>query len=187
MTQSTHKSNPILMVGDTSVVFDFQDNDFALFVCLGAALTEIQVFEGTLLNHLTIFRSNLESKDMKSMLEQNIDKTLGQLARLFIEVVKDDEIGNLLIEVRDKRNFLVHKILSKYGWPLMSDDDFLTCYKEIGDIRDFIYQAKTKLDAFLNSQRFTNAIVIAINPKTGKPFAPGRDDLNDLFTQETNP
>lgn len=183
MTQSIHKSRPVLKVGNTSIVFDFQDNDHALFVSLGAALTEIQVFETMLLTHLSIFKNNLENKDIDSIHQENIDKTLGQLARLFIEIVKNDEIGYLLIEVRDKRNFLVHKILRKYGWPLMSDDDFLKSYKEINDIREFIYQAKMKLASFLNSQDFSNAIVVAINPKTGKPYVPGRDDLNDLLDQ----
>ena len=183
MTQSTHKSRPVLQVGNTSVVFDFQDNDHALFVSLGAALTEIQVFESMLLTHLSIFKNNIENKDIQLTHQNNIDKTLGQLARLFIDVVKNDEIGNLLIEVRDKRNLIVHKILRKYGWPLMSDEDFLRCYKEINEVRDFIYQANMKLASFLNSQHFSNAIVVAMNPKTGKPYAPGRDDLNDLLEE----
>ena len=183
MAQSTHKSKPVLIVGETSIIFDFQDNDHVLFVCLGAALTEIQVFETTLLNHLTIFKNNVNNEDMDSTRQKNIDKTLGQLAKLFIEVVKNEEIGKLLLEVRDKRNLVVHKILRKYGWPLMSDDDFLQCYREINVIRDFIYQANVKLASFLNSQHFSNAIVVAINPKTGKPYAPGRDDLNDLLDE----
>src|SRR5574341_695777 len=111
MTQSTYKSKPALIVGNAAIVFDIQDNDHVLFVCLGGALTEIQVFETTLLNHLAIFKNNINKEDMDSTWDANIDKTLGQLARLFIDVVKDNEIGKLLLEVKDKRNFIVHKIL----------------------------------------------------------------------------
>jgi len=183
MAKNTQKGGSLLIVGDVAISLDIEDSDHVLFFCLGGALTDIQVFETTLLIHLAIFRMNKKNEDFLSARNTNIDKTLGQLARLFIDVVKDNEIGKFLLEVRDRRNFIVHEILRKYGWPIMSKKDYLKCYEEINEFRDFINQANMKLGEFLNSQHFSNAISIATNPKTGKPYTPGRDDLTDLFEE----
>jgi hypothetical protein len=186
MTQSNHKSNTVLKIGDTSIVITFQDNDHILFVSLGAALAEIQAFEMTIGLLLAVFskEKGKNEKDVISLTEENFKKTLGFLVKLFTHVVKDEEISTMLRNIKDKRNLLVHRILRKYGWPRMSDDDYIKCYSEINETRNDVYQAEAKLSEYLNSQQFPNSIVVRFDSETGKLYIPGRDDLNDLFDQQ---
>lgn len=153
MSNKSHKSRPTVIVGDTLVQFEFEDNDLALFAFLGSALAEIQAFENTVGLVLAIFSSNMnkDNRDIFKFREEYFEKTLGALVNLFKKIVKDEEISNMLIDVKDKRNLLVHNILRKYGWPLMSPPDYLKCFKEIEEIRNRIFNAESKLGEYVNS------------------------------------
>jgi len=161
----------ILQVGEGyGFVFQRGRNDLALFAALGAALTEIQAFEVGIEGYLKILpEKDSEGKHTSS---KNPDRfysqTLGMLIKQFKKHLPDSGIAALLENVREKRNYLVHTILKVYGWPLMSDKDYIRAIKEIEGIRALIESASIEVSRYLAERSLLNLIVVYIDHKTGE-------------------
>ncbi len=161
----------ILQVGE-GYGFAFQRgrNDLALFAALGSALTEIQAFEVGIEGYLKV----LSEKDAqgKHTSGKNPDRfysqTLGMLIKQFKKHLPDSGIAPLLKNVREKRNYLVHTILRVYGWPLMSDEDYIHAIKEIEGIRALIESAGIEVSRYLADRSLLKLIGVSIDHKTGK-------------------
>lgn len=146
-------------------------------------MAEIQAFEKTVALFVDIFQSKVEGKE-KPIAPNHVeysDKTLGQLIKLFTDLIKDEEIGQSLKTAKEKRNFLVHHILSAYKWPLMSSDNYLKCYSEINEIRNTIHEAELKLSAFLISQRFSDVVTFTfpIDSQTDEPYLSNEENFSE--------
>ena len=165
--------NPVpLKVGDHTVVVDWPPNDHALFVCLGAALAQAQVFESTIAHFLSALdrknQSTEHSCNFDELMEQNTSKTLGWLSQRLRDSVGDEALADALDEARVKRNFLVHNILKKYGWWAMNDESYIECINEVNSIRDTLSNAEREVIKRLQDTGALEVLAVSINPSTGE-------------------
>jgi hypothetical protein len=128
---STNKM--ILQVGN-KYGFEFQgkQNDLALFTILGNALTAVQSFELSVAVHLDLLskKTQSERQNKSDELDRFFSLTLGALIKQFQKHLPDCGMAALLENVREKRNYLVHRILREYQWPMMNDEDYVRAIKE---------------------------------------------------------
>lgn len=112
----------IVQIGEQPFGINYSDEDHLLFVYMGHTLTEIQVFESMLCFTLSaIMKDSKEQANFNEAMEKNASKTLGQIANIVKTHLKDPELSNLLIAVKNKRNYFVHGFLKHYGWPMLGD------------------------------------------------------------------
>jgi len=137
-----------------------QDSDLVnqLFWSLGAALTEIQVFESGIIFLLGGIKSKKDGTDLTIIYQKDESKTLGKLINELIYFIEDDEMKNLLTVIRDNRNYITHKILRKYGWPVMSESKYNYAIKEILEIRDFIHNSEPLIFEYIKSKKIVDLI-----------------------------
>ena len=76
-------------------------------------------------------------------------------------------VAERLEEARKGRNYLVHHILRKYEWPMMSDEDYIDAVKEIDKIRDLIETVNVEVAQYLSDRSLLNIIVLSINHDSG--------------------
>lgn len=161
----------VLYVGEQhGFVFQRGRNDLALFAALGTALAEIQAFEMSIENHLQVLSHKASAEDLAPSKnpEQFYSQTLGMLIKEFQKFLPDTGIAELLENVRKKRNYLVHKILRAYQWPLMSDEDYVRAITEIEEIRAFIEHANVEVSRYLANHSLIGLVVVSIDRKTGE-------------------
>ncbi len=153
----------IIRVDNTNLVFDFQErNDKALFIALGQTLTEIQCFETCIYSLLSSIQDKNRVNALTDYFQNNEKKTLGQLINELIVHIPDEIVKQNLIDVRDKRNYIVHKILRKYGWPLMSDKDYLIAITEIAEIKNFINVSEPIITKYIRDNNILDLIIFEI-------------------------
>ena len=154
----------LLRVGDHSA-FEFQrgPNDLALFAGLGAALAEIQSFETGIAIQL-----GLLSHRSTDSLDEFYSKTLGTLIKQIQRHLPDNALASLLEKVRNRRNYLVHHILRAYGWPIMSDDDYIRAIREIEEVRSLIEQANLEVARYLSDRSLLKLIVLSIDHRSSE-------------------
>lgn len=165
-----HKEKIVLKVGNR-YGFEFQgeQNDLSLFAILGNALAAVQSFEMSIAIHLGL----LSNKQKPNAMNNNDDfdrfysLTLGVLIKQFREHLPDSGVAALLEEVRIKRNYLVHKLLREYQWPMMSDEDYVRAIKEVDQIRDLIEKAGVEVSRYLVDKSLAKMVVFAIDHESG--------------------
>ncbi len=151
----------VLQVGD-KYGFEFQgkSNDLPLFAILGNALAAVQSFEMSIQVHLNLL-SNDEPDRFYSL-------TLGALIKQFQKQLPDSGVATLLENVREKRNYLVHRILREYQWPMMSDEDYVRAINEIDQIRELMEQANIEVSRYLVDRSLVNLVVLSIDHDSGE-------------------
>ncbi|MBK8563434.1 MAG: hypothetical protein IPN76_08815 [Saprospiraceae bacterium] len=144
----------VIQVGDINIALKYENkHDKVLFTLLGEALTEIQCFENCIYALLSGVQHSESKNSLIDFFEKNEKKTLGQLIYDLVDYIENEEMKNTLIEARDKRNFLVHKILRQYGWPLMGDKEYLKAFQEIVAIRNFIHVSQPILLNYIQDKK----------------------------------
>lgn len=112
----------IIMVGQQPYRINYSNEDHILFVYMGHTLAEIQVFESMLCFTLSAIMKDGQAKsDFEEPMQNNTSKTLGQIANIIKSHLFDEELGELLIKIKDKRNHFVHGFLRKYEWPMLGE------------------------------------------------------------------
>jgi hypothetical protein len=162
----------VVQVAGIEIPFALLPNDYGLFLLIGRTMADIQSFE-TLLAGLLVsleHRSGeLDSEiDFDKLLEKNYTKTLGRLVKHFREHIGDPETADALAYARDRRNFLVHSLLRKYGWFEMSAADYRVCVQEISEIRSAIAFAEDRLIRYLNESQTLPVLRFEFDPVTGE-------------------
>jgi hypothetical protein len=161
----------ILQIGDR-YIFEFMGkrNDLALFAILGNALAAIQSFEMGISIYLNILSkgksSNFPNSDCE--LERFYSLTLGVLIKQFQQYLPNSGVASILENVREKRNYLVHRVLRVYQWPLMSGEEYVRAIHEIDEIREYIENAEVEVSRYLSDQSLVNLIVISIENNSGE-------------------
>ncbi len=158
-----NKNMEIVKIGDTNIALKYDNtNDKVLFTVLGEALTEIQCFENCIYSLLSGIQGNENENPIDDYLERNERKTLGQLIYGIDQFIEDEDVKDNLIKVRDKRNYLVHKILRKYGWPLMTDNHYLEAINEIVEIRNFINTSEPKITKYIRDNNILDILIFKL-------------------------
>ncbi|MFH0974857.1 MAG: hypothetical protein V1874_03645 [Spirochaetota bacterium] len=157
-----NNEEPILLpVGkDTTFKFQRSHDDLALFVSLGAALAVIQSFEFSLATHLGLL-SKLDPAEFWS-------KTLGQLIKGLQKQLPDDSLADRLEYVRNIRNYIVHGALRSYGWPFMSDTDYIRAIREFEDIRLLIEEVNREINRYLSDRSLLQLFIVLLDVETGE-------------------
>ena len=157
----------IIQVNDEHVVFDLVPHDHALFVFLGSALAQVQVFETTVAVLLSATFKDQEI-DFDELMRQHTSKTLGWLAKHLRTRASDVDLADVLDDAREKRNFLVHNILRKYGWWEMSHIAYMECMREIEGIRTSLVHAEREILKRLQDSTALGVLSASINAETGE-------------------
>ncbi len=161
----------ILQVGDR-YNFEFlgRRNDIALFAILGNALAAVQSFEVSIVGHLRPLSKNKSSGNQTANddVDHFYSRTLGALIKQFQKHLPDSGVASLLENVREQRNYLIHHILKVYGWPLMSDEDYVHAIKEIDGIRDLMEKANIEVSRYLVNHSMADLVVFSIDHESGE-------------------
>jgi len=158
----------LLPVGETHVAFNYEQRDIALFVALGAALAQAQVIEFGIAHLLGLIESGGDDR-FKEISSGLLEKTLGALARKVKGHATDSALACKLEEIVEKRNFVAHRVLQKYQWPIMSDDSYLEAIRELDAIRQFLADSELVVTRALKEAENLNLIVVGIDPETQQP------------------
>lgn len=158
----------MLRVGDRHA-FEFLGghNDLALFAAIGAAMAEIQSFELHVHSLLDALAHKTGERESSGEGDELYTKTLGTLIRLLKARLPDDELADCLDEARERRNHIVHRILRAYGWPLMTENDYIRAIKETERARETISVAGLTLSRYLKDRSLVNIIAVEMDPETG--------------------
>lgn len=145
--------------------FDFEENtDLVnkLFLALGATLAEIQVFETSIIHLVSRIKSKNKSITFEQALEKDEGKTLGRLINELINHIEAEEFKNMLIILRDDRNYIVHNILRRYGWPIVSEKKYEHAIKEILQIREIMHRTTPLPNEYLRRNNILNIIELDV-------------------------
>jgi hypothetical protein len=165
------KKEIILQVGDKyGFAFQGKRNDLALFAILGSALAEVQAFEMSIAINLGLLSEKGDSggKFASDELDRFYSQTLGTLIKQFQKHLPDSGVASLLENVRERRNYLVHRVLRTYQWPIMSDEDYVRAIKEINEIRSLIESASVKVSRYLVDRSLADLTVFSIDQQSGE-------------------
>ena len=161
----------VLQVGD-NYGFEFQckRNDLALFAILGNALAAVQSFEMGVAVHLNLLSEKTQSsrQNKNDELDRFYSLTLGALIKQFQKQLPDSGAATLLENVREKRNYLVHRILREYQWPMMNDEDYVRAIKEIDQIRELMEKANVEVSRYLVDRSLVDLVVFSIDHDSGE-------------------
>lgn len=133
-----------------------------LFLALGATLAEIQIFESHIIFLLGGIKSKKKNIDIKEVFEKDESKTLGVLINDLIHYIEDEEVKDLLKIIKDDRNYIVHKILRKYEWPVMSESTYQYAIKEIIEIKESIHKSTPLISQYIQSRKILDLIDIDV-------------------------
>jgi len=162
------RSQTILPVGETRIAFNYGQRDIALFVALGAALAQAQVLEFSIAHLLGLIESD-GGGQYKDVSGGFLEKTLGALARKVKSHTTDSGLSTQLEEIVEKRNFVAHRVLQKYQWPMMNDESYLEAIRELDAIRQSLTDAEFVVTRALKEAKNLNLIVVGIDPETQQP------------------
>ena len=98
-----------------------------------------------------------------------LEKTLGMLARRIRLHDPEAETATILDHIVERRNFLVHRFLQKYGWPMMSDEEYIAAIVELNEMREYFSKSQLTLTRTLKEAKDLQLLVVGINPQTGQP------------------
>lgn len=163
-----HAQGTVLPVGETHVAFNYEQRDIALFVALGAALAQAQVLEFGIAHLLGLIESGGDDR-FEEISSGFLEKTLGALARKVKGHTTDPGLASKLEEIVEKRNFVAHRVLQKYQWPIMSDDSYLEAIRELDAIRQFLTDAEFVVTSALKEAKNLDLIVVGVDPETQQP------------------
>lgn len=165
--------NPVSLVIRDKYAFEWRGtpDDLPLFACLGAALAEVQALEFALVCHIT----DLLQKGATGVLsnvalrDDLFEKTLGVLSHKFQNVLLDkgEQLKELLSQVVEKRNYLVHRFLRAYQWPMMSAEDYVRAIQEAESIRSFLEKANLDIAKYLGDKELLKLIIVHLDHELG--------------------
>ncbi|MCX5870759.1 MAG: hypothetical protein NTY00_09040 [Deltaproteobacteria bacterium] len=136
----------IIPLDDQLYGINYSDEDHLLFVFMGHTLTEIQVFESMLCFTLSAIMKDSEAKaNFEESMQSNASKTLGQIANIIKTHLNDDNLANLLIEVKNKRNYFVHGFLKNYGWPMMGKQKYAQALEEMEKLQEQLKETHVQI------------------------------------------
>lgn len=158
----------VLPVGETHVAFNYEQRDIALFIALGAALAQAQVLEFGIAHLLGLVESGGDNR-LTEISSGFLEKTLGALARKVKVHTTDPELASKLEEIVEKRNFVAHRVLQKYQWPMMSDDSYREAICELDAIRQLLIDAEFEVTRALKEAKNLDLVVVGIDPETQQP------------------
>ncbi len=158
-------TNKVVLQVGTKYGFEFQGkrNDLALFAILGNALAAVQSFEMNIAIYLGLLSENNNDE-----FDQFYSLTLGALIKQFQKHLPDSDVATLLKDVREKRNYLVHRILREYQWPMMNDEDYVHAIKEVDQIRELMEKANVEVSRYLADRSLANLIAFSIDHDSGE-------------------
>jgi hypothetical protein len=158
----------ILKVGNTMLRFNYEQNDAALFLALGAALAEVQALEFHLVQMMGLLLSN-EGASHDEVTDQFFQVTLGTLARKMRGEVGAPELAEALDRVVKERNHLVHGFLRAHKWPMLSADGYLNAIQELDKAAKFFRESGETITVALKKAKDLPVFLLRINPETGLP------------------
>lgn len=161
----------ILQVGDKyGLEFQGRRNDVALFAILGNALAAVQSFEMSIAIHLGMLSEKKTSGSQTARDEPDrfYSLTLGALIKQFQKNLPDTGVATLLENVRERRNYLVHRILRVYQWLMMSNEDYVRAIKEIDEIRSLMEKANVEVSRYLADHSLADLVVFSIDHDSGE-------------------
>lgn len=136
----------LIPLGEQIYGINYSDEDHLLFLFMGRTLTEIQVFESTLCFSLSAIMKDSSAKaDFEESMQKHSSQTLGQIANLIKVHLKDQELSDLLIDVKNKRNYFAHGFLRNYGWPVMSAAKYAQALEEMEQLQEQLKAVHVKL------------------------------------------
>lgn len=103
------------------------------------------------------------------MAEGFLSRTLGHLARNIRELAPDDQTAAALEDVVEKRNYLVHRCLRKYGWPMSNFEKYREAVREIDGIRTSLRDGGDLIILALQRAKDLDIVLVRTNPETGEP------------------
>jgi hypothetical protein len=169
---SMPNTNKIVLQIGNKYGFEFQgkSNDLALFAILGNTLAAVQSFEMNIAVHLDLLseKRRLNRQNRNDDLDRFYSLTLGALIKQFQKHLPDSGIATLLENVREKRNYLIHRILREYQWPIMNDEDYVRAIKEMDQIRELMEKANVEVSRYLADHSLANLIVFSIDNDSGE-------------------
>lgn len=164
--------NPVQLVIRDKYAFEWRGapDDLPLFACLGAALAEVQALEFALVTNISGFaQKEATGVPSKATLRDDLlEKTLGLLSRKFQNLLPDEQLKELLSQVVEKRNYLVHRFLRTYQWPMMSAEDYVRAIQEAESIRSFLQKANLDISKYLRDEELLKLIIVHIDHESGE-------------------
>lgn len=164
----------ILNAGGQLFRFHYEELDRPLFMVLGAALAEAQALEFRLSLLLRLATSTntgrpTDTLSTDTLSDEYLSRTLGFLARKIREMAPGDETAAKLDELVERRNYLVHRCLREYGWPMSTVEEYAKAVQEIEAIRTILSDGSVTVTLAMQKAQSLNIIVIGTNPDTGLP------------------
>jgi hypothetical protein len=159
----------LLKAGGQLFLFHYEEWDRPLFIALGAALAEAQALEYLLATMLGIASSSAANRSVEELTDDFLSRTLGSLARKIREFAPDDRIAAVLDELVEKRNYLVHRCLRSYGWPMSTIEEYGEAVRELDSIRTFLRKGGEAVTLALQKAQALDIILVRTNPETGQP------------------
>lgn len=148
--------------------FHYEERDRPLFIALGAALAEAQALEFLLAGVLGLATSS-KGGDADALNDDFLSRTIGYLARRIREYAPDDETADVLDQLVEKRNYLVHRYLRKYKWPMATIDEYGNAVRELDQIRTFLRDGGDSIVLAMKRAQDLEIIMVRTNPDTGEP------------------
>ena len=159
----------IVHAGGQLFRFHYEEMDRPLFIVLGAALAEAQALEFLLASLLGLADPSKAGRPMEELSEEFLSKTLGYLAKKIQEQDPSDETATILENLVKKRNYLVHKCLREYGWPMSTVEEYAKAVQEIDGIRTLLRDGGDAVTVALKRAKKLDLIIVRTNPETGLP------------------
>ncbi len=158
-----------LSAGGRLFRFHYEEWDRPLFIALGAALAEAQSLEFQLASMLGFASTTGKERPTVELTEGFLSRTLGYLARKIRELAPDDQTASVLEDVVEKRNYLVHRCLRNYGWPMSGIDEYREAVRELDGIRTALRDSGDAIILALQRAKDLDIILVRTNPETGEP------------------
>ena len=132
-------------------------------------VAEAQSLELLLAGMLGLATSPDSDRPVDELSEDVLSRTLGNLARRIRELTPDDQTAAVLDEVVEKRNYLVHRCLRKYGWPMSTIEEYGEAVRELDGIRTLLRNSGDAVALALQRAQALDIILVRTNSETGKP------------------
>jgi hypothetical protein len=157
-----------IQVGDSTLRFNYESNDAALFLALGAAVAEVQALEFHLVQMLGLMLSPGAGSHTEVTTEY-FQKTLGALAKKLRGEVGDLALAQSLDDVVRERNHLIHGFLRTHQWPMSSSAEYLTAIRKLDELAKFFRTSGDTITIALRKARGLEVFLLRTNPDTGLP------------------
>lgn len=169
--RTAHTMSPplLLQVGDTTLRFNYEPNDAALFLALGAAVAEVQALEFHLVQMLGLVLSGIDSRSHSEITDEYFQKTLGSIAKRLRGVVGNAELASSLEKVVHDRNHLIHGFLRAHQWPMLSPAKYVAAIRELDATAQFFRESGDTITLALRRAKDLQVFLLKTNPETGLP------------------